>query len=92
MERVLSQLYEGAKPIGEIAKRVGIGWKTCEKYLLGLKRIGIATEIRTARGRIFMLSRPTRARLLTVPRVRVGTTFELIDEEPPDPEEVEDLT
>lgn len=33
LEGILKELGEGAKPVGEIAKRLGIGWKTCEKYL-----------------------------------------------------------
>ncbi|MFQ6086340.1 MAG: winged helix-turn-helix domain-containing protein [Candidatus Bathyarchaeia archaeon] len=92
LEGILKELGEGAKPVGEIAKRLGIGWKTCEKYLEGLKMAGVVVELRTPKERIFMLRRPRRARLLSVPRVRVGATFESVHEEPPRPGEVEDLT
>lgn len=53
---------------------------------------GVVVELRTPKERIFMLRRPTRARLLSVPRVRVGTTFEFVRDEPPVRGEVEDLT
>lgn len=78
LKGILKELAEGPKPVGEIAKRLGIGWKTCEKYLEGLKLAGVVVELRTPKERIFMLRRPRRARLLSVPRVRVGFTFESV--------------
>ena len=41
---------------------------------------------------LFMSCRPHRSKLLTVPRVRVGETFEIVDVKPPSDEEVEVLT
>jgi len=48
--------------------------------------------VKTAKGSLYTTHGSRRAKLLTVPRVRVGASFELIDEGPPSMGEVEDLT
>ena len=49
-------------------------------------------EIKTRGESLFMSRRPYRPKLLTVPRVKVGETFEIVDAKPPSDEEVEVLT
>jgi DNA-binding IscR family transcriptional regulator len=78
--------------VRKIAREVGVGWKTCSRYLESLRELGLVVEVKTAKGSLYTAHGPRRAKLLTVPRVKVGTSFELIDESPPPAGEVEDLT
>lgn len=91
IEKLVKLLSEEPKSIKELSEELNIGWKTCERYLKSLKNIGVVIEIKTKKERLFMYNRPRRAKLLTVPKIRVGTTFELT-EPPSKPYEVEDLT
>ena len=90
LERIVNCLSARPKSVKEISEELKIGWKTCERYLRSLKSIGVITEIRTRKESLYTHQRPRRSKLLTVPRVRVGTTFELGT--PPKSYEVEDLT
>lgn len=90
--KIVSVLSQGPKPIEDISRRVKTGWKTCERYIDTLKKLGIVGEIRTRKERIFYLAHAPRLKLATVPRVRVDTTIEFLDEEPPNEREVEDLS
>lgn len=92
MERIVESLRERPKSVKEVSEELGVGWKTCYRYLVSLRRIGVLIEIRTRGESLFMARQPRRPKLLTVPRVRVGETFEITDLEPPNEEEVEDLT
>jgi len=71
---------------------MGVGWKTCSRYLESLRELGLVVEVKTAKGSLYITHGSRRAKLLTVPRVRVDASFELIDEGPPPTGEVEDLT
>jgi len=53
VKRLISALSGGPKPINQLAKETGIGWKTCEKYLESLKLLGQVEEITTRRERVF---------------------------------------
>ncbi len=57
IKRVLQELEKSSASINELASAIGIGWKTCENYLEGLKITGTVEEIRTKNQRIFSLSK-----------------------------------
>lgn len=90
LEQIVECLATGPKSVNEISKELEVGWKTCERYLKSLKSIGIVNEIKSKSENLYVYPRARRAKLLTVPKVRVGTTFELGS--PPKPHQVEDLT
>lgn len=92
MVKIISALEERPEPIGELAKKVGVGWKTCERYLESLKKAGIVAEVRTPKERLFLIRQRSGPRLLVVPRAKVGLTFKFLDEAGPRPSDVEDLT
>jgi len=92
VEEIVKALGERPKSVREIAREVGVGWKTCSRYLESLRGLGLVVEVKTAKGSLYTTHGSRRAKLLTVPRVRVGASFELIDEGPPSMGEVEDLT
>jgi len=92
LEMILRSLAERPKSVKELSEELGVGWKTCYRYLKSLQRIGVLVEIKTRGESLFMSRRPYRPKLLTVPRVRAGETFEIVDAKPPSDEEVEVLT
>lgn len=68
LKKIVKNLTEGPKPIAQIASDVGIGWKTCEKYLEGLKALGYVEEKRTKKERLFQCIKETKiARITTIP-------------------------
>jgi len=89
---IVKALGERPKSVREIASEVGVGWKTCSRYLMSLKEVGLVVEVKTTKGSLYTTHVSRRVKLLTVPRVRVGISFELIDEGPPPMGEVQDLT
>jgi len=91
IEKLVKLLSEKPRSVKELSEELNIGWKTCERYLKSLKNIGIVVEIKTKKESLFMYNKSRRAKLLTVPRIQVGTTFELT-EPPSKPYKVEDLT
>ena len=92
MERIVSSVSERPKSVKELSEELDVGWKTCVRYLRSLKNIGVVVEIKTKKESLFAYHQLRRPKLLTVPRVRVGITFDLTEEKPPRLEEVEDLT
>lgn len=92
LEKIIMALAERPKSVKELSEELGVGWKTCYRYLKSLQRIGVLVEIKTKGESLFMNRQPYRPKLLTVPRVRVGETFKVVDVKPPSEDEVEDLT
>ncbi len=91
LEKVVEAVSDRPRSVDEIAREVGIGWKTCARYLNSLKKIGVIVEIRSSRGSLYVSHSFRKPRLLIVPRVRVGNTFKLTDEKPPEEDVVEVL-
>ena len=56
VKKVLQELEKSPASINELVSAVGIGRKTCENYLNGLKITGTVEEIKTKNQRIFSLS------------------------------------
>jgi len=73
---IVKALSERPKSVREIAREVGVGWKTCSRYLKSLRRLGLVVEVKTAKGSLNTIHGSRRAKLLTVPRVRMDTSFE----------------
>ena len=92
VKKIVKELESGSRSIGYIARTLGIGWKTCEEYLGGLKMLGIVTETKTKRERLFTLISPRGPTLVTIPSVRAPESIDILKEQPPNPREVEDLT
>ncbi len=57
VKKVLQELEKAPASVNELASAVGIGWKTCEKYLEGLKITGTVEEIKTKNQRVFSLTK-----------------------------------
>jgi len=91
LDRIVSSLADAPKPVAALSREAGIGWKTCLRYLTSLKRLGVVAELRTSKERIFYLQNFGRSRLVTIPRPKVGLTFELVPESGPDSRKIEDL-
>lgn len=91
LEMIIKSLAERPKSVKELSEELGIGWKTCYRYLKSLQRIGVLVEIKTRGESLFMSRQPYRSKLLTVPKIRVGETFKIVDVTPPKDDEVEVL-
>ena len=88
VKEIISTIRQSPKSVNQIAESVGIGWKTCEKYLESLKMLGVIEETRTARERIFSFRERKQAWLYPHARKIVGNTIERSPEKPPDEVEV----
>ncbi|MEM2239557.1 MAG: ArsR family transcriptional regulator [Candidatus Bathyarchaeia archaeon] len=91
LEMIVRSLAERPKSIKELSEELGVGWKTCQRYLKSLQRIGVLVEIKTRGESLFMSRQPYRPKLLTVPKIRVGESFKIVDVTPPNDDEVEVL-
>ena len=89
VKEIVNAIRQSPKSINQIAEGVGIGWKTCEKYLESLKMLGIVEETKTARARIFSFKERRRGWLYPHARKIVGNVIERSPKKPPD--EVEAL-
>jgi len=82
VKRIVSALSGGPKPINQLAKEVGIGWKTCDRYLESLKLLGQVEEVTTPRERILSIRIGRGGWLLPrMSRIR-GNKAEWADEAP----------
>ena len=57
VKKVLQELEKAPVSINELASAIGIGWKTCEKYLESLKITGAVEETRTKNQRVFSIAK-----------------------------------
>jgi len=83
VKKIVSTIHDSPKSINQIAEVVDIGWKTCEKYLEGLKLLGIVKETRTRRERVFAFRERRRGWLYPHSRRIIGNKVERSDEMPP---------
>ena len=88
VKEIINTIRQSPKSVNQIAENVGIGWKTCEKYLESLKMLGVIEETRTARERIFSFSKRRPGWLYPHAEKIVGNTIEHSPEKPPDEVEV----
>lgn len=85
---IVSVVRKSPKSINQIAESVGIGWKTCAKYLESLKMLGVVEETKTARERIFSFREGRKGWLYPHTRRIIGNTIERSPEKPPDKVEI----
>lgn len=88
VKEIVSLVRQSPKSINQIAENVGIGWKTCEKYLESLKMLGVVEETKTARERIFSFRERRRGWLYPHAMKIVGNFIDRSPEKPPDNVEV----
>jgi len=82
VKRIVSALSGGPKPINQLAKEVGIGWKTCDRYLESLKLLGQVEEVTTPKERVFSIRMGRGGWLFPhMSRIR-GNKVEWVDEAP----------
>jgi len=82
VKKILWSLSLSPKPINHLAREAGVGWKTCEKYLEGLKLCGVVEETVTTRERVFSVRRSRGDwRFPHMSRI-AGNKVELVDEKP----------
>ena len=84
VKRIVSAVHESPKSINQIAEAADIGWGTCEKYLEGLKLLGVVEETRTARERLFSLRERRRGWFYPHARRIIGNRIERSGDVPPE--------
>lgn len=88
VKEIINTIRQSPKSVNQIAENVGIGWKTCEKYLESLKMLGLVEETKTARERIFSFREGRKGWLYPHTRRIMGNTIERSPEKPPDEVEI----
>ncbi|MBS7618593.1 hypothetical protein KEJ25_08375 [Candidatus Bathyarchaeota archaeon] len=47
LEMIMKSLVERPKSIKGLSEELGVGWRTCHRYLKSLQHIGVLVEIKT---------------------------------------------